>query len=80
MNVRPKWNPISKLKSGDIFISVGPFLELFVGSYTGGKMEKDKIVHWMIQKIWSLTVFSQNGFHLASQAIGWVEIAGDQTK
>lgn len=32
----------------------------------------------MIQKVWPFTVFSQNGFHLASQAIGCLEIAGEQ--
>lgn len=34
----------------------------------------------MIWNVCPLTVFSQNGFHLAFQAIGWPEIAGEQNE
>lgn len=65
--VRPEWNSICKLKTGDFFILVGPLLGHFLGSHDGGKTTKSKIVSWMIEKGWPLTIFSKNSFHSTSQ-------------
>lgn len=79
LRVRPKWNPICKLKTGDFFISVGPLLGHFLGSHDGGKtITKNKIVSWMIEKGWPLTIFSKNSFHWGSQIIRYPEIVGRQ--